>query len=219
MLAYVNGIRPDFKVRVYPYVAIHEGQSGWLNLRREPDRMETDLEDFRAWTRQPAIRTFFGLLRWLNSDDSLLESCDCAFRAPRDQDFEPSRAMCADGRLMVLFRDLSENCSIDRVRWLCEGLEEALVALDPELGEEDGLIEIWATPALHLELSRCRFTDGQYLFDDDDPGLGHHLYLQYFAFGNDEATTFAMLDRVFANLRSALGTVNELIKASAPLEP
>jgi hypothetical protein len=217
MKAHVNGIDPEWKFRAHPYVAIHQGQSGWLNLRETPDRIETDLEDFKPYKDQPAVAAFYKLLRQLNAEDSPLESCDCAFRGPHTHNFETTRGFCTDGRLMILFRELPRNGVLDEVRWLCETLAAELDTRDPDLPEEHALVELWAVSALQLELSLCRFIDGEYWADDDDPGWGYHVLIQFVAFGDDEAAAFETLERLFANLASALHTTALQAMQRSPL--
>ena len=67
-------------VRLHPYIAIHAGQSGYVDFKREPSRIPEVLEDFKPFAGERAIQTFYEFLRWINGPDSLLETCDCAFR-------------------------------------------------------------------------------------------------------------------------------------------
>lgn len=66
--------------RTHPWTfAEHNPSWRYVDFRREPEKIETSLEDFRPWAQFPATQRFYELIRWLNGPDSLFETNDCAF--------------------------------------------------------------------------------------------------------------------------------------------
>lgn len=199
--------------RQHPYIAIHEGQSGFVDFKREPGRIPDVLEDFRGHADRPAIQTFYGFLRWINGGNSLLESCDSALKAPEGHSHPHSpRKLCTHGRVMVMYRDLASNCDTEESDWLCDALMRAVDTVDSELSEADAVVSFTLSPALHADLSRGeRLPDGHIESSFDDPGRGHHLILTFYAYGDDAEQAFMLLDRVFRNIEAACRAVSKEI--------
>jgi len=202
-------------VRLHPYVPIHEGQSGHVDFKVEPERIPIVLEDFIGHADQRAIQTFYEFLRWINGQASQLETCDCAFRGPAPhQDELSQRPLRADGRVFVMFRDLTLNCDDDRTHWLCDRLMRELDAIDPEVTEADGFVAFTFNFALHVALAASAQDDGSRMCSLRAPGLGRHVMLTFVAYGDDEAQTFDRLDWVFRCIDSACRRVSDQIQSA-----
>lgn len=104
------------------------------------------------------------------------------------------------------------------MNWLCDRTMAALGEVDPEMSEADGLVIFTLSPALHAALSAGgHMDDGSLVSPYDDPGRGWHLMLTFYAYGDDEAQSMAMLDRVFCNIDAACRSVSrEVGKGLAP---
>ncbi|HEX6765809.1 MAG TPA: hypothetical protein VF103_10040, partial [Polyangiaceae bacterium] len=77
----------------------------YYDLTAQPERIRTSLEDLQSFQQYPAVETFYTLLERLNHPKSSLESNDCAFDGPgENEDTSVQKAMQCSGRLMVLFR-------------------------------------------------------------------------------------------------------------------
>lgn len=205
--------------RMHPYISKRAGEAGFIDFKREPERIAHVLEDFVKFSHKPAIQTFYGLLAWLNGPESILESCDCALRGPevhgRDH---ASRPLCAHGRLMLMYRNPLANCD-ERIDLLYDTLGDELNAIDPQLKRDQAAVSFALSPVLYKGLSLgCEDEDGFILAAPNDPGRGHHVLLQFQAFGNDTEEAFRHLDRVFQNLELACRRTSEMVKGTSDLQ-
>lgn len=164
----------------------------YYDLTAEPEHIRASLEDLRSWQRYPAIEGFYTLLERLNQPMSSLESNDCAFSGPAEND-EPSvrKALQCSGRLMVLFRSLVLNTDPRRVEALKNQLHLRLGALDPSF--QWGVIGTTVVPVRYLGLP-----------ERAQQQLGSQLMISFWAWGDTEADTMLNLGRVFENLSHAL---------------
>ena len=84
----------------------------YIDLKSNPARIRTSLQDFVPWSHYAAIDEFYGLVEWLNWPLSPLESNDCSFTGPHANDVPSmAKALECSGRVMVLFRALTKNLS------------------------------------------------------------------------------------------------------------
>ena len=166
--------------------------SRYYDLTAEPGHIRTSLEDLRGWQRYPAVEAFYALLERLNHPKSSLESNDCAFDGP-DENEDPSvrKAMQCSGRLMVLFRSLVRNTDSSRVDALRNQLHLDLAAADPSF--QWGIIGTTVVPVRYLALP-----------ESGEQQLGSQLMISFWAWGDSEADTMLNLGRVFKNLAQAL---------------
>ncbi len=208
----IGHVESEFKTpRLHPYVGTRPGHAGFVDFKREPERIPHVLEDFTALNHEPSIQTFYELLRWLNGPESTLESCDCALLGPRTHSFPFSSApLCLDGRLMIMYRDLEANCS-SRIEALYNALAQELSAVDPELVRSQAAIELSFSPTLFAELSTAEIHKrGRRKSRIGDPGRGMQLMLNFQAFGDNAEEAFERLDRVFRNIDTACRAVATL---------
>ena len=162
----------------------------YYDLKAEPSRIRTSLEDFVPWAHYPAINALYALLEWLNAEASVLESNDCAFTGPQANDIPAfAKPLQCSGRIMVLYRALAENLARERIESLKDGLHHRLGALDPELAW--GMIGTTIVPVRYLALP-------------GDAQRGHQLMISFWAWGSSEEELMTNLARVVKNLSMAL---------------
>ncbi len=148
------------------------------------------------WAHYGAIEAFYALLERLNHRQSALESNDCAFIGPHPND-EPTvvKALLCSGRVMLLFRRLSQNTAEQAMESLKNELHEQLIPLD--VGFLWGLIGTTLVPTRFLSLP-----------ESDHQQLGTQLMISFWAWGDSEADTMLNLARLFKNLSRALRSVS-----------
>jgi len=166
--------------------------SRYYDLTAQPEHIRTSLEDLLSWQKYPAVEVFYTLLERLNHPKSSLESNDCAFNGPgENEDRSVRKAMQCSGRLMVLFRALAKNADSSRLDALKNQLHLDLVAVDPSF--QWGMVGTTVVPVRYLALPESR-----------DQQLGSQLMISFWAWGDSEADTMLNLGRVFKNLSQAL---------------
>ncbi len=166
------------------------------DFRASPLLIRSALEDFVPWARYGAIEAFYALLERLNHRQSALESNDCAFIGPHPND-EPTvtKAVLCSGRVMLLFRSLSQNTAAEPMELLKNELHEQLIALDAAFLW--GLVGTTLVPTRFLALP-----------ESDQQQLGTQLMISFWAWGDSEGDTMLNLARVFKNLSRALRNVS-----------
>lgn len=204
------------KPRLHPYIAIRPGEIGFVDFKREPDRISQVLEDFIPHKLEPAVQGFYRLLTWINGPESVLESCDCALRGPEAHEFEFSQhPLCVHGRLMLMYRDESANCD-KRFDLLYETLANELDAVDRGFTKNEGAIGFSRSAALYEELCPVKpDKDGFRTITLMTPGRGYQLLLSFLAFGSDKDEALRNLDRVFQNLGAACQRASEILKSES----
>ena len=164
----------------------------YYDLTREPSLIRRSLEDFRPWRHYAAVEDFYVLLAALNRPASPLETNDCAFDGPHENEnpaFEKS--LQCDGRVMVLFRNLERNTIAGEVEQLAHRLHRNLAETDPTL--RWGVIGTSIIPVRYLGLPEV-----------DGRQQGSQLMISFWAWGDSEAECMRYLRRVLKNLSSAL---------------
>lgn len=216
MHVYYDENRGYSDVRLHPYQpnAAEAAQAGFVDFKAEPGRIPEVLEDFRPHAGEPAIQTFYELLRWVNGPESELESADCVFRGPEPNTSTRTspRALQAHGRLCLMFRHLPANCHAESFDWLLTRLGTELKFMDTELDSIEAVIGFSEARALFIEISKGTLrADGHFESDADDPGHGHQVMLWFWAFGDTEMAVFANLNRIFGNIWAACRATSEAI--------
>jgi hypothetical protein len=198
--------------RLHPYAPGAPGQTGHVDLKAHPERIESAMEDFVPFGERPATHAFYHLLRELNGPTSHLETSDCAYRAPKPhQDPNSPLALCAIGRVYVLFRDLRLNCVPAQVKWLCDNLMLMLRETDPTLSAAQGVAAFTRVKILYTALSRGEWRTEGFEAAPNDPGHGEQVVLSYFAYGNTEDQVDENLARVFRNISAACTVISQEI--------
>jgi hypothetical protein len=164
----------------------------YVDLKADPSRIRTALEDFVPFRQYAAIDDFYTLVEWLNGPRSTLESNDCAFTGPYAND-APSfaKALQCSGRVMVLFRRLQKNLSRPRVDSFRVLLHHRLEAMDMDFSW--GMIGTTIVPVRYVTLP-----------GSEDRQLGYQLMVSFWAWGSLEEELMTNLGRVLRNLSQAL---------------
>ncbi len=213
MIVYYDAKRAYAQPRLHPYVAAEPNQTGHVDFKSQPALIRIALEDFRPFADQAAVQTFYSFVEWINGPDSSLETNDCAFRPPEPHhDANSPLALSTHGRLFVLYRNLALNSSQEHNNWLCGALMASLRHTDRELSAGEAVIGFTLTAAIQTAISTGHWVSDT-LFDTpgDDPGLGRHLMISFWAYGNTTEDAFGNLDRLFTNLWAACKMVSDEI--------
>lgn len=203
--------------RLHPYAAAEPGHTGYVDFKKHPDQIEEALEELRPFAEWEAIKTFYEFLRWINGPDSELESNDCGLRGPRPHtDKHLSHSLSVYGRICINFRKLQLNASPDHTDWLCGKLMQTLAGTASEFQLSEGVVGFSLNPVIQLELSKGIWRGDGIFFvppGEKQTGEARHLSLSFWAYGDDDASTFSNLDHVFRNIRSACETISAEISA------
>ena len=184
------------KARAHPY-------DGYYDLKANPELIRTHLEDFVGLSDWPAIQTFFSLLKWLNGPDSMLESNDCAFKPPGENNIpQVNKSLKCSGRVMILYRTLDWNMNKADIELLKDGIHYYLRQIDPDFlgGEGDIGITVMNTEYITLPVP-------------PRDQAGFQLMLIFQAWGDSEEETMSNLERLFKNLQTALQKVSSDISS------
>lgn len=210
MITYYDKQRTYEVLRLHPYAPGDAEQSGYVDFKNEPEKIPSALEDFKPYSQQPAIQTFYKLLEYINGQDSFLETCDCALRPPTaHSDNNSSLPISVHGRLFLMYRDERLNCSQEHADWLCGRLMSILDQTDPNLTANEAVIGLTLNPVLHTDISNGDWRpDGQFECAEDDPAHGAHTMLSFWGYGNDATHAFEHLDRLFKNIAQGCAMLN-----------
>jgi hypothetical protein len=167
----------------------------YVDLKAEPSRIRTALEDFVPWSHYAAIDDFYALVEWLNGPRSTLESNDCAFTGPYANDVPSfAKSLQCTGRIMVLFSRLEKNRSRPEIDSLENALHHRLGAIDPSFSW--GMIGTTILPVRYVTLPVS-----------EEQQLGYQLMVSFWAWGSLEAELMTNLGRVLRNLSQGLQVV------------
>jgi hypothetical protein len=215
MQVYYDSARVYAGSRLHPYAAGAPGQTGHVDLKVHPELIASAMEDFLPFADRPATQAFYELLRVLNGPSSHLETSDCAFRASKPhKDAHSPLALCASGRVYVLFRDLRLNCIASQVEWLCGKLMAILNESDPALTAAQGVVGFTRVRILHTALSKGEWRPQGFECAADDPGHGEHVMLSFFAYGNTDDEVDEDLSRVFRNITASCALISKEMAAA-----
>jgi len=178
--------------------------SVYRDFKKQPELIRSALEDLLPFNKWGFVEQFYVLIEWINSPDSLLESNDCVFNALEanpDQQY-PYAKKCS-ARLMILFRDIPENCQTRSIDWLMENILLQISAAKP--GFKAGALCLAQSPTCYLALGS----------GDDMGGMGHQVTLTFFAYGNNERRCYENMQEVLSIAQSSLQRVNKSIQNGA----
>jgi hypothetical protein len=106
--------------RQHPWTASSRNAAfKYHDFKKQPELVSEVLEDFKPWEHYEAVQLFYEMLRWLNGEESKLETSDCGFRGPRtneQRDGWPKELVC-NGGLFVLLRDIPLNLASESKLW------------------------------------------------------------------------------------------------------
>ena len=167
----------------------------YYDFRKHPEKIRTSLEDWKEWSVWPAVETFYRLLEWLNGSTSVFESNDCEFSgAARDAREEGARSFQCSGRVMIFFRDLALNTSVEGIHRLTQAIAEELACVDT--GFAEGAFGATIVPVRYRTLPVPAAQQH-----------GQELMLSFWAWGDSERDAMTNLDRTLVNLTAALRAV------------
>lgn len=183
--------------RSHPWVdVVGKPECRYYDLTAHPERIRTSIEDFQPWGQYAAAEAFYELLERLNQRSSTLESNDCAFTGPEENDqLAIDKPLQCSGRLMVLFRVLAHNTEQARVARLESEIHRQLSTNDPSFLW--GIVGTTVVPVLYRGLPGSAKQQ-----------LGSQLMISFWAWGDSEADTMRNLGRLFENLSRALLAVS-----------
>lgn len=199
-----NFVHPDDEpdsIRSHPWTtALSNSAHRYYNFRAEPKLIRTSLEDFSPLANWPAIENFYQLVEWINSETSLFESNDCGTKGPgpnRSPKFPKLRECTA--RLMILFRELELNLSLQAVTWLADATRFYLDMTD--VGFEWGVVGTTIRKVQYVSLPLPE--SGQ---------MGYQLMLTFWAWGDTDSEVMDNLGRTFRNMQKGLAGVAEEVR-------
>ena len=197
MKTYTHSTTELLTPRSHPWTqALSDTSHRYYDLKAEPGKIRTALEDFLNLGTNPATETFYGLLQWLNGPQSALESNDCGARSPKTNQnpIFPKGLECT-ARLMILFRDLEHNLSAENTSWLEDAIQHYLKQIDTDF--DWGVVGTTLVPATFVTLPL-----------PEPMQAGKQLLLSFWAWGDDETDVWANLARAFSNTEVALQEVS-----------
>lgn len=205
MKVYEHSDPGSLKLRSHPWIdAESDPAYRYYDFKTRPELIRSSLEDLQPWNAYPAIETFYRLLEWLNGSESIFESNDSAFSGATATTGTPSsKPLQCSGRVMILYRNLALNTSLEQVHRLANATAQTLSETDP-------LFECGAVGATIIS---ARFTT---LPGPPERQRGQQLMLSFWAWGETEPEVMRHLDRIFHNLTGALHSVTEEIRRSIP---
>jgi len=108
-----------------------------------------------------------------------------------------------------MFRNAKLNISRSHTAWLCGRMMGVLQEIDTNFEPSQGVVGLTLNPVLHTDLSPGRWiNDGLFEHSPDDPGLGMHLMVSFWGYGEDDEQVFSNLDRLLSNVRQACESVS-----------
>lgn len=172
---WIKGLVRDEGIRRQPWTTAESDETHrYYNFRTNPELIPEVLEDYKPWSHEPAVQKFYELVRWVNSDESVFESNDCAFHGPKvnsQKDTFHKELVCS-GRLMFFIRHIPLNLSDDsryiaseykgekeapeyrvspQLDWAAQACLQLLKDIKPEF--EWGSVGIELHPAIYDEVS------------------------------------------------------------------
>lgn len=198
---------PEPGCRTHPWGATDytNGGGAYYNFACSPELIPSVLEDFVPHAHYQAVQRFYEFLRWVAiSPDSILETNDCALRAPHEhKDFFNAR-LRVDGRLHIFYRNHADNVRSDCFRWLERMFYLYLQVYRPDF--RHAIIGIGANDTDYVGLigQECR---------------GKLLSLTFNAYGDSEADAFASLLVVFDGFWEAAKRISRWTITKIPDPP
>jgi len=190
------------ELRSHPWTSMEFDKSSiYIDFKKKPKLIRSSLEDFKPLKKWAFVESFYSLVEWINSSNSLLESNDCTFNIVEDNDDAqyPYAKKCS-ARLMILYRDIPENCQQRSIDWLMQKLLESVAST--KLGFKAGAICLSQSATCYLELG-----DGP-----DTGGIGNQIVLTFFAYGKNERRCYENMQQVIDHAHRCIKLVNKKIK-------
>lgn len=194
--------RGQLRTQPWSQTSYSNGGGAYYSLTDQPELIHQVLEDFVPHANREAVQVFYRFLAWINGDDSLLETTDCAMRPPHEhQDTIFRAALKIDGRLEVVYREDILNVALESSEWLEQTLSLYLQIYRPDFHR--ALIRVSSHPTDYVRLV------GQ-------PCRGKRLRLTFNAYGDSEAETFESLVVVFNGMWEAAKRTSHAMQVTVP---
>ncbi|TEW55678.1 hypothetical protein E2R68_04670 [Psychromonas sp. RZ22] len=202
MDAFTSNLNNSSELRSHPWTSMESDQSNlYIDFKKNPKLIRKSLEDLIPFKKWEFTESFYSLIEWINTTGSLLESNDCAFNAVEENnDKQYPYAKKCSGRLMILFRDIPENCQQRSINWLMENILHTVVSTKPNF--RAGAICLSQNPTCYLELGD----------QPDTGGMGQQVTLTFFAYGKNERRCYESMNEVIKHAHFCLKKVNGKIK-------
>jgi len=200
--AFISKQIDNSSLRSHPWTSmVSDDANVYVDFKKQPQLIRSALEDFIPFKKYEFVEQFYALIEWLNSPRSLLESNDCAFNAAEDNpDRQYPYAKKCSARLMILFRDISENCQAKSIDWLMQNILLHVSTTKP--GFKAGAICLSQSPTCYLVLGN----------QPDTGGIGHQVTLTFFAYGKNDRRCYENMKDVISIAQSSLLRVNKGIQ-------
>ena len=180
---------------------VSDESSVYMDFKRQPQLIRSALEDLLPFKKWDFVEQFYSLIEWVNGASSLLESNDCVFNAAEDNtDQQYPYAKKCSARLMILFRDIPENCQDKSINWLMTNIQSMASSMKPSFNA--GVIGLSQSPTCYLALGD----------KPDTGGMGYQVSLNFFAYGKNEHACYESMKDVLKIAQHALLRVNMRIK-------
>ena len=187
-------------IRAHPWTNSTSNPSQrYVNFKRQPDLIESALEDFAPFREVPSVQSFFALLRHINRPDGLLETNDCGGKpvvTNVGQDgFGAVSKFRGSGRLMILFRNWWSNMNDDYT-----------LSMHDAFGNAVWHFQTNARAVIGLAYCPIGF--------DSLPGSpsGRQIAIHWWIWGDTPGSTWAALADVCAAIRAGVDAVEAGIR-------
>ena len=173
----------------------------YIDFKKNPKLIRNSLEDLLPLKKWEFVESFYSLIEWINSPTSLLESNDCTFNiVEENNDQQYPYAKKCSARLMILFRDIPENCQQRSIDWLTQEILKTVA--NSKNNFRSGAICLSQNETCYLELGD----------QPDTGGMGQQVVLTFFAYGKNERRCYDSMLQVINHAHNSLIKVNKKIK-------
>jgi len=200
--AFTSNQQDSSALRSHPWTAMESDAANiYIDFKKNPKLIRKSLEDLLPFKKSPFVESFYTLIEWVNSPGSLFESNDCTFNAAQDNcDVQYPYAKTCSGRLMILFRDIPENCQQRSIDWLTQNILQSVAS--SKLGFRAGAIALSQNPTCYLALGDS----------PDTGGMGQQVVLTFFAYGKNDRRCYENMQQVVEHAHNCLKRVNKQIQ-------
>lgn len=209
----LRGSYDQGQIRDHPYDGAETDPAArFYNFRENPELIRCVLEDFKPYEKYPTVDYFYQLLEWINGPESIFESTDCRLRIRKRDIPSVDPPFYLQGRLMVIFRNMKANLSVDVSEWLIGRGEDKETPLYPPspyiewLGNHSEkfiseyqqekwwlLFDIFYFPAFFIDLPSVEASNFGYQIVYEFSANGHSEEDLFLDFGTISNTLGAML--------------------------
>lgn len=180
---------------------VSDDASVYMDFKTQPKLIRKAIEDLLPFKKWGFAEQFYALIEWINSPRSLLESNDCVFNAAEDNtDQQYPYAKKCSARLMILFRDIPENCQVKSIDWLIQNMLLQISTTKP--GFKAGAVCLSQSPTCYLALGN----------EADTGGMGYQVTLTFFAYGKNDRRCYENMQEVLSVAQSCLLRTNKCIQ-------